>query len=146
MHNPLHVCLGMRPFACMSVCLGMRPFACMSACLGMCPFACMSVCLGVCRFACISVCLPYPYVFLCLYVSVLWYVFLCLYVSVSVCLLVLAANAVQIEKGKELIKKVQFAFRSESFENPALQKHYANVEAMALERDAPEEISDFTRT
>jgi len=50
----------------------------------------------------------------------------------------------QIDKAKELIKKVQFAFKSEGFENPALQKHYANLEAMALERDAPEEISDFT--
>jgi len=49
-----------------------------------------------------------------------------------------------VDKAKELIKKLQFAFRSESFENPALQQHYANVEAMALERDEPDEINDFT--
>jgi len=55
------------------------------------------------------------------------------------------ANAEQIEKAKELIKKLQFAFRSESFENPILQHHYASVEAMALDRDTVEEISDFTR-
>lgn len=54
------------------------------------------------------------------------------------------ANAEQIEKAKELIKKLQFAFRSESFENPVLQQHYASVEAMALDRDSVEEISDFT--
>lgn len=40
---------------------------------------------------------------------------------------------------------MQFAFRSESFENPVLQHHYASVEAMALDRDTVEEISDFTR-
>ena len=56
-----------------------------------------------------------------------------------------AASAEQIEKAKELIKKLQFAFRSESFENPVLQHHYASVEAMALDRDTVEEISDFTR-
>jgi ATP-dependent DNA helicase 2 subunit 1 len=54
------------------------------------------------------------------------------------------ANVDQIEKAKELIKKLQFAFRSESFENPVLQQHYANVEAMALDRETVEEISDFT--
>lgn len=54
------------------------------------------------------------------------------------------ANREQIEKAKELIKKLQFAFRSESFENPVLQQHYANVEAMALDRETVEEISDFT--
>jgi len=58
---------------------------------------------------------------------------------------VCTANAEQIEKAKELIKKLQFAFRSESFENPVLQQHYASVEAMALDRDSVEEISDFTR-
>jgi len=57
----------------------------------------------------------------------------------------ITANAEQIEKAKELIKKLQFAFRSESFENPVLQHHYASVEAMALDRDTVEEISDFTR-
>lgn len=44
-----------------------------------------------------------------------------------------------------MIKKLQFAFRSENFENPALQKHYASVEAMALDRDNVDEPTDFTR-
>ena len=56
-----------------------------------------------------------------------------------------SANKTQIEKAKELVKKLQFAFTSESFENPQLQQHYAAVEALALERDAPEEVADFTR-
>jgi hypothetical protein len=55
------------------------------------------------------------------------------------------ANVEQIDKAKEMIKKLQFAFRSENFENPALQKHYASVEAMALDRDNIDEPTDFTR-
>jgi len=55
------------------------------------------------------------------------------------------ANVKQIAKANQLIKKLQFAFRSESFENPVLQRHYASIEAMALDRDTVEEISDFTR-
>lgn len=42
------------------------------------------------------------------------------------------------------MKKLQFSFNSEAFENPVLQNHYANVEAMALDREAPEEITDYT--
>lgn len=59
-------------------------------------------------------------------------------------LVAITANVDQIDKAKELLKKLQFAFRSESFENPVLQQHYANVEAMALDRDSPEEVTDFT--
>jgi len=59
--------------------------------------------------------------------------------------LVVAASGEQIDKAKEMIKKLQFAFRSENFENPALQKHYASVEAMALDRDSLDEPTDFTR-
>ncbi|KAG8183234.1 hypothetical protein JTE90_014409 [Oedothorax gibbosus] len=49
-----------------------------------------------------------------------------------------------VEKSKEIIKKLQFAFHPESFENPVLQKHWRNIEALALNRDAPEEIIDYT--
>ncbi|GBM39345.1 X-ray repair cross-complementing protein 6 [Araneus ventricosus] len=49
-----------------------------------------------------------------------------------------------IEKSKEIIKKLQFAYHPESFENPVLQKHWRNIEALALNRDAPEEIIDYT--
>jgi len=54
------------------------------------------------------------------------------------------ANPDQVEKAKELIKKLQFAFHSEAFENPVLQTHYANVEAMALDRDDVDAPTDFT--
>ena len=57
-----------------------------------------------------------------------------------------SANTDQIDKAKEIVKKLKFTFVTDSFENPALQTHYANVEAMALDRDAPEDITDFTRT
>ncbi|XP_035204792.1 X-ray repair cross-complementing protein 5-like isoform X2 [Stegodyphus dumicola] len=49
-----------------------------------------------------------------------------------------------VEKSKEIIKKLQFAYHPESFENPVLQKHWRNIEALALNRDAPEEIIDYT--
>ena len=54
------------------------------------------------------------------------------------------ANVKQVDKAKEIIKKLQFTFSSEDFENPALQRYYANVEAMALDTDLPEEVKDYT--
>ncbi|XP_052229441.1 X-ray repair cross-complementing protein 5-like isoform X2 [Dreissena polymorpha] len=54
------------------------------------------------------------------------------------------ANGEQIDAAKELLKKLQFTYTSESFENPVLQKHWRNIEALALDRDAPEEMTDYT--
>ncbi|XP_074659916.1 X-ray repair cross-complementing protein 5-like [Tubulanus polymorphus] len=54
------------------------------------------------------------------------------------------ANTEQIEKAKDVIKKLSFKFSSDEFENPALQKYYANLEALALERDEPEPTDDLT--
>ncbi|XP_061181426.1 X-ray repair cross-complementing protein 5-like [Saccostrea echinata] len=54
------------------------------------------------------------------------------------------ADAGQIEKAKEMIKKMKFTFNSENFENPSLQKYWRNIEALALDRAAPEEVEDFT--
>ncbi|XP_064634818.1 X-ray repair cross-complementing protein 6-like [Lineus longissimus] len=54
------------------------------------------------------------------------------------------ANKDQVEKAKEVVKKMNFPFKSESFENPSLQKHYANLEALALDRDVPDDITDYT--
>jgi len=54
------------------------------------------------------------------------------------------ANEDQVDKAKELVKKLQFTFSSESFENPVLQRYWRNIEALALERDAPEEMTDYT--
>ena len=58
--------------------------------------------------------------------------------------MLLAANAEQIDKAKDIIKKLQFNFGVEDFDNPMLQHHYAAVEAMALDRDEQEKIQDYT--
>ena len=55
-----------------------------------------------------------------------------------------SATTAQVDKAKEIIKKLQFSFSSESFENPVLQNHYAAVEAIALDRDEKEEVTDYT--
>ena len=57
---------------------------------------------------------------------------------------ILTANADQIDKAKEIIKKLGFTFSSEAFENPVIQKYWRNIEALALDKDAPEEFQDFT--
>jgi len=54
------------------------------------------------------------------------------------------ANTEQIDKAKEVIKRLKFRFSSENFENPVLQKHWRNIEALALERKEVEEITDCT--
>ena len=54
------------------------------------------------------------------------------------------AQSDQIDAAKEMIKKLQFKFSSDNFENPVLQTHYRNLEALALDRDAPDEIVDYT--
>ncbi|XP_077994569.1 X-ray repair cross-complementing protein 6-like [Glandiceps talaboti] len=54
------------------------------------------------------------------------------------------ANTDQIDKAKEIVKKLQFSFKSEAFENPSLQTHYRNLEALALDRDQPDDVQDYT--
>ena len=54
------------------------------------------------------------------------------------------ANEEQIEAAKEVIKKLKFQFSSEAFENPVLQNHWRNIEALALDRDEPDELIDYT--
>lgn len=49
-----------------------------------------------------------------------------------------------VDKAKEIIKKLQFRFHPESFENPVLQQHWRNIEALALDQDAPDELVDYT--
>ncbi len=55
-----------------------------------------------------------------------------------------AANNQQIDKAKAIVKAINFKYSPEDFDNPSLQKHFANIEAMALDRDAPEEVDDLT--
>ncbi|BFZ15971.1 hypothetical protein BsWGS_19011 [Bradybaena similaris] len=54
------------------------------------------------------------------------------------------ATEEQVNKAKEVVKKLNFKFSSENFENPVLQNHWRNIEALALERDEPEELIDYT--
>jgi len=49
----------------------------------------------------------------------------------------------QIGKAKKVVKSLRIAFDSRNFENPALQKHYSNLQALALDRQNPEEIEDY---
>ncbi|KAL4225555.1 X-ray repair cross-complementing protein 6 [Mactra antiquata] len=54
------------------------------------------------------------------------------------------ADSDQINAAKEVLKKLQFTYSAESFENPVLQKHWRNIEALALDRDTAEEMTDYT--
>ncbi|KAL4647838.1 X-ray repair cross-complementing protein 6 [Arapaima gigas] len=54
------------------------------------------------------------------------------------------ANHMQIEKMKEIVQKLRFKYRSDAFENPVLQQHYRNLEALALDMVEPELIEDLT--
>lgn len=79
------------------------------------------------------------------------------------------ATTEQIDKAKDIVKKLKFNFNSEAFENPGttilllwityavhimclwhaipsvLQKHYQTLEALALEHEVVEEIEDFSK-
>lgn len=54
------------------------------------------------------------------------------------------ATEEQIDAAKEVIKKLKFPFSSEAFENPVLQNHWRNIEALALDREEPDELIDYT--
>ncbi|KAK6301763.1 hypothetical protein J4Q44_G00278160 [Coregonus suidteri] len=54
------------------------------------------------------------------------------------------ASDAQVEKMKEIVHKLRFKYKSDSFENPVLQQHYRNLEALALDLMAPEHIEDHT--
>lgn len=54
------------------------------------------------------------------------------------------ASDEQVNKMKEIVHKLRFKYRSDAFENPVLQQHYRNLEALALDMLAPEPIEDLT--
>uniref|UniRef100_A0A8C0YCP5 DNA helicase n=1 Tax=Cyprinus carpio carpio TaxID=630221 RepID=A0A8C0YCP5_CYPCA len=54
------------------------------------------------------------------------------------------ASDEQVDKMKEIVHKLPFKYRSDAFENPMLQQHYRNLEALALDMLAPEPIEDLT--
>ncbi|KAM9838024.1 X-ray repair cross-complementing protein 6 isoform 1-T3 [Aulostomus maculatus] len=53
------------------------------------------------------------------------------------------ASQVQVDKMKEIISKLRFKYRRDAFENPVIQQHYRNLEAMALDMMAPEDTEDL---
>ncbi|ELW64430.1 X-ray repair cross-complementing protein 6 isoform X2 [Tupaia chinensis] len=54
------------------------------------------------------------------------------------------ANPEQVDKMKAIIQKLRFKYRSDDFENPALQQHFRNLEALALDLMEPEQVVDLT--
>jgi ATP-dependent DNA helicase 2 subunit 1 len=54
------------------------------------------------------------------------------------------ANPEQIDKMKAVVQKLRFKYRSDSFENPVLQQHFRNLEALALDLMEPEQAVDLT--
>uniref|UniRef100_A0A452RFR0 X-ray repair cross complementing 6 n=1 Tax=Ursus americanus TaxID=9643 RepID=A0A452RFR0_URSAM len=54
------------------------------------------------------------------------------------------ANPEQIDKMKAIVQKLRFNYRSDSFENPVLQQHFRNLEALALDLMEPEQAVDLT--
>ncbi|XP_059180799.1 X-ray repair cross-complementing protein 6 [Centropristis striata] len=54
-----------------------------------------------------------------------------------------SASQIQVDKMKEIVSKLRFKYRSDAFENPVLQQHYRNLEALALDMSAPEDIEDL---
>ncbi|XP_042672255.1 X-ray repair cross-complementing protein 6 [Centrocercus urophasianus] len=54
------------------------------------------------------------------------------------------ANREQVDKMKEIVQKLRFKYRTDSFENPVLQQHFRNLEALALDMLEPEQAEDLT--
>ncbi|XP_066563314.1 X-ray repair cross-complementing protein 6 isoform X1 [Amia ocellicauda] len=54
------------------------------------------------------------------------------------------ATPEQVDKMKEIVHKLRFKYRSDAFENPVLQQHYRNLEALALDLLQPDPIEDHT--
>uniref|UniRef100_A0A671TZJ6 DNA helicase n=1 Tax=Sparus aurata TaxID=8175 RepID=A0A671TZJ6_SPAAU len=54
-----------------------------------------------------------------------------------------SASQEQVDKMKEIVSKLRFKYRSDAFENPVIQQHYRNLEALALDMMVPEETEDL---
>ncbi|XP_072512378.1 X-ray repair cross-complementing protein 6 isoform X1 [Notamacropus eugenii] len=54
------------------------------------------------------------------------------------------ANPEQVDKMKAIVRKLRFKYWSDSFENPVLQQHFRNLEALALEKEECEHAPDLT--
>jgi ATP-dependent DNA helicase 2 subunit 1 len=49
-----------------------------------------------------------------------------------------------IVKAKQVIQSMPAKFDNSTFENPSLQKHYAIIQALALDENIPEDVDDLT--
>ncbi|KAM9336207.1 X-ray repair cross-complementing protein 6 [Symphorus nematophorus] len=54
-----------------------------------------------------------------------------------------SASQIQVDKMKEIVSKLRFKYRSDAFENPVIQQHFRNLEALALDMMAPEDTEDL---
>lgn len=54
------------------------------------------------------------------------------------------ADAEQIEKAKAVVKKLRFTYTPYNFDNPKLQTHWRNIEALALDYNERIEVKDVT--
>ncbi|KAK2094632.1 X-ray repair cross-complementing protein 6 [Saguinus oedipus] len=54
------------------------------------------------------------------------------------------ATPEHVDKMKAIVEKLRFTYRSDSFENPVLQQHFRNPEALALDLMEPEQAVDLT--
>ncbi|XP_028264287.1 X-ray repair cross-complementing protein 6 [Parambassis ranga] len=54
-----------------------------------------------------------------------------------------SALPIQVDKMKEIVTKLRFPYKSGAFENPVIQQHFRNLEALALDMMAPEDIEDL---
>ncbi|XP_064095203.1 X-ray repair cross-complementing protein 6-like [Macrobrachium nipponense] len=50
----------------------------------------------------------------------------------------------QVDAAKAVIQKLHFTYNPEGFDNPSLQTHWRNIEALALNRSELEPVSDHT--
>nr|XP_014347477.1 PREDICTED: X-ray repair cross-complementing protein 6 [Latimeria chalumnae] len=54
------------------------------------------------------------------------------------------ANQDQVDKMKQIVHKLRFKYRSDNFDNPVIQQHFRNLEALALDLLEPEKVEDLT--
>jgi hypothetical protein len=54
------------------------------------------------------------------------------------------ADAEQIRKAKAIVKKLRFLYTPYRFDNPKLQTHWRNIEALALDYNERPEVKDVT--
>ncbi len=55
------------------------------------------------------------------------------------------ANPEEVAAAKEVVKKLTIDYDPEQVANPRLERHYAELEALALERTEVKEVPDQTR-